>query len=396
MLFINNFGKNKLSELNKQNQLLNKSMNKKILVIEDEDQIRENLEEILQLSDFKTLIAPNGKIGLEIAKTKLPDLIICDIMMPELDGYSVLSALRKNEATVNIPLIFVTAKAERLDFRHGMEIGADDYLTKPFTTEELLKAIATRLHKQSLVQRQSQAKLDELRMNIAHSLPHELNTPLNGIIGMSQLLVDNSTMMRESEEIEIAELIYTSANRLNKLTQRFLLYSNLELIIRDHKKIREIQETSDESVAKTVISDVSLQRAREFSRTKDLSLELTESIVQIPEDKLSIVIEELIDNAFKFSLPGSQVRVISNCDRSKFSLYLVDNGKGMTIEEIERIGAFIQFNRKLHEQQGSGLGLSIVQHIIKLYGGEFIINSIPEQQTIVSIVLPYRKIQNYK
>ncbi|MFN6519475.1 MAG: response regulator [Nostoc sp. CreGUA01] len=365
-----------------------------ILIIEDEDQIRENLEEILQLSDFKTFIAPNGKIGLEIAKTKLPDLIICDIMMPELDGYSVLSALRKNEATVNIPLIFVTAKAERLDFRHGMEIGADDYLTKPFTTEELLKAIATRLHKQSVVQRQSQAKLDELRMNIAHSLPHELNTPLNGIIGMSQLLVDNSSMMRESEEIEIAELIYTSANRLNKLTQRFLLYSNLELIIRDSTKIREIQETSDESVAKTVISDVCLQKAREFSRTKDLSLELTESILQIPEDKLTIVIEELIDNAFKFSLRGSQVRVISNCDRSKFRLYFVDNGKGMTIEEIERIGAFIQFNRKLHEQQGSGLGLSIVQHIIKLYGGEFIINSIPEQQTIVSIVLPYRKIQN--
>ncbi|MBD2680075.1 MULTISPECIES: response regulator [Nostoc] len=361
-----------------------------ILIIEDEEQIRENIEEILQLSDFKTLMASNGKIGLEIAKTKLPDLIICDIMMPELDGYSVLAALRKNEATMNIPLIFVTAKAERSDFRQGMEIGADDYLTKPFTTEELLKAIATRLHKQSVVQRQSQAKLDELRINIAHSLPHELNTPLNGILGMSQLLVENCSMMRESEEIEIAELIYTSANRLNRLTQRFLLYSNLELITRDSEKIRELQDTSERCVTKTVISDVCLQRAREFSRTKDLTLELTESIVQMPEDKFSIVIEELIENAFKFSLPGSQVRVISNVDRNKFSLHLVDNGKGMQIQEIERIGAFIQFNRKLHEQQGSGLGLSIVQHIIKLYGGELIINSIPEQQTIVSVILPYQ------
>ncbi|MCF2149111.1 response regulator [Desmonostoc muscorum LEGE 12446] len=361
-----------------------------ILIIEDEDNIRENLEEILQLSDFKTLIASNGRIGLEIAKTKLPDLIICDVMMPELDGYGVLSALRQNEVTANIPLIFVTAKADRSDFRQGMEIGADDYLTKPFTTEELLNAIATRLHKQSVAQRQSQAKLDELRMNIAHSLPHELNTPLNGIIGMSQLLVDNCRMMRESEEIEIAELIYTSANRLNRLTQRFLLYSNLELIIRDTEKIRELQEASDKCVVKTVISDICLQKAREFSRTKDLTLEITESIVQMPEDKFTIVIEELIENAFKFSLPGSRVRVISNVDNSKFRLHIVDNGKGMTIEEIERIGAFIQFNRKLHEQQGSGLGLSIVQDIVKLYGGELIINSIPEQQTIVSFVLPYR------
>ncbi|BAY78103.1 two-component hybrid sensor and regulator [Nostoc linckia NIES-25] len=361
-----------------------------ILIIEDEVPIRQNIEDILELSDFITLIASNGKIGLEIAKTKLPDLIICDITMPELDGYSVLAALRKNEVTANIPLIFVTAKAERSDFRQGMEIGADDYLTKPFTTEELLKAIATRLHKQSVVQRQSQAKLDELRINIAHSLPHELNTPLNGILGMSQLLVENHSIMRESEEIEIAELIYTSANRLNRLTQRFLLYSNLELIIRDSEKIREIQETSDRCITKKVLSDVCLQRAKEFSRTKDLTLDLTEAIVQMPEDKLSILIEELIENAFKFSLPGSEVRVINNVDNNKFYLHFVDNGKGMTIEQIERIGAFIQFNRKLHEQQGSGLGLSIVQNIIKLYGGELIINSIPGQQTIVSIFLPYR------
>ncbi|WP_392533916.1 response regulator [Nostoc sp. C117] len=361
-----------------------------ILIIEDEEQIRENVEEILQLSDFKTLIAPNGKIGLEIAKAKLPDLIICDIMMPELDGYSLLSALRQNEATLNIPLIFVTAKADRSDFRQGMEFGADDYLTKPFTTEELLNAIATRLQKQSLVQRQSQAKLDELRMNIAHSLPHELNTPLNGIIGMSQLLVDNCRVMRESEEIEIAELIYTSANRLNRLAQRFLLYSDLELIIRDDKKVRQIQQESDKFLVQRVISEICLQKARELSRAKDLTLELQESTVQMPEDKLSIVIEELIDNAFKFSLPGSEVRVISNCDSSKFYLHIVDNGKGMMAEEIERIGAFIQFNRKFYEQQGSGLGLSIVQHIVKLYGGKLTINSIPEQQTIVSIVLPYR------
>ncbi len=364
-----------------------------ILIIEDEEQIRENIEEILQISDFKTLIAPNGKIGLEIAKTKLPDLIICDIMMPDLDGYSVLTSLRKNEATANIPVIFVTAKAERSDFRHGMEIGADDYLTKPFTTEELLKAIATRLHKQSLLQRQSQAKLDELRINIAHSLPHELNTPLNGILGMSQLLVDSRSMMRESEEIEIAELIYTSANRLNRLTQRFLLYSNLELIIRDNEKIQQIKENSEQCLAKKVISDVCLQRAREFCRTKDLTLELTESILQMPEDKLRIVIEELIENAFKFSLPGSQIRVISNVNGHKFRLHLIDNGKGMTIEEIERIGAFIQFNRKFNEQQGSGLGLSIVQHIIKLYDGELLFNSIPEQQTIVTIILPYQSNQ---
>ena len=359
-----------------------------ILIIEDEPQVRGNIQEILQLSDFETLIAANGKIGLEIAQSKLPDLIICDIMMPELDGYSVLSALRQNEATINIPLIFVTAKSERSDFRQGMDFGADDYLTKPFTPEELLNAIASRLHKHALVERQAQAKLDELRMNIAHSLPHELNTPLNGILGMSQLLIESCGIMPDSEEVEIAELIYRSANRLNILVQRFLLYSNLELITKSPEKSRRIKEKKDRCFTEKIISEVALKKATENGRQKDLKLDIQESPVQLPQENLSILIEELVENSFKFSLPNSKIKVMSKREGNKFNLYVIDNGKGMSIEEINKIGAFVQFNRKLWEQQGSGLGLAIVQHIVKLYGGEFRIASIPEKGTTVSVSLP--------
>ncbi|MGJ5631775.1 hybrid sensor histidine kinase/response regulator [Nostoc sp. CALU 1950] len=359
-----------------------------ILIIEDEPQVRGNIQEILQLSDFETLIAANGKIGLEIAQSKLPDLIICDIMMPELDGYSVLSALRKNEATINIPLIFVTAKAERSDFRQGMDFGADDYLTKPFTPEELLNAIASRLDKHASVERQTQAKLDELRMNIAHSLPHELNTPLNGILGMSQLLIESCSVMPDSEEVEIAELIYKSANRLNALVQRFLLYSDLELISKNPEKVRQIQEKKDKCLAEKIISEIALKKATENCRQKDLKLDIQESPVQLPQENFSILIEELLENSFKFSLPSSKIQVTSKIEGNKFNLYVIDNGKGIAIEEINKIGAFVQFNRKLWEQQGSGLGLAIVQHIVKLYGGEFTITSIPEKGTTVSVSLP--------
>jgi signal transduction histidine kinase len=359
----------------------------KILVIEDEPQVRENIQEILILSDFDTLVAPNGQIGLKIAKAELPDLIICDIMMPELDGYGVLSALRQDEVTANIPVILLTAKAERSDLRYGMELGADDYLTKPFTPEEILKAIATRLQKQAAVQRQSQAKLDELRMNIAHALPHELNTPLNGILGMSQLLIDNRDLIDKSEEVEIAELIYTSANRLNQLAQRFLLYSNLELILKDPQKVRQMREKSDTCFAQTIITDVSLQKARQLDREKDLELELQESTVQIPEKEMMRIIEELIDNAFKFSFPGTKVRVENHISNSKFSLTVIDCGRGMTVAQIERIGAFVQFNRKSYEQQGPGLGLAIVKLIVKLYGGKLLIESKPEKQTIARVIL---------
>lgn len=122
-------------------------MNKCILIIEDNNDIRESTSEILQLSGYNTLKAGNGKTGVDMAINAKPDLILCDIMMPELDGYSVLFMLNKNQETASIPFIFLTAKAERADFRKGMEMGADDYLTKPFDDMELLNAIETRLDK---------------------------------------------------------------------------------------------------------------------------------------------------------------------------------------------------------------------------------------------------------
>src|SRR5215510_5618663 len=120
---------------------------KKILLIEDNREMRENTAEILELANYHVVTAANGKIGVEVAGKELPDLILCDIMMPELDGYGVLYMLSKKSETAGIPFIFLTAKTEKIDIRKGMSMGADDYLTKPFEEMELLNAIETRLKK---------------------------------------------------------------------------------------------------------------------------------------------------------------------------------------------------------------------------------------------------------
>ena len=122
---------------------------KKILVIEDNEDVRENLAEILELSNYDVYLAENGKKGVEIALANVPDLILCDVMMPELDGYGVLHILGKKPATSDVPFIFLTAKAEKADFRKGMNLGADDYITKPFDDVELLDAIELRLKKRT-------------------------------------------------------------------------------------------------------------------------------------------------------------------------------------------------------------------------------------------------------
>lgn len=127
-------------------------MNQKILIIEDNTDIRENVVEILELAGYTVFESDNGKNGVELAVKNLPDVILCDIMMPELDGYGVLYMLNKNPKTATIPFIFLTAKAERIDQRKGMEMGADDYLTKPFDDMELLSAIESRLRKKSAQQ----------------------------------------------------------------------------------------------------------------------------------------------------------------------------------------------------------------------------------------------------
>ncbi len=121
----------------------------KILVIEDEESVRENILDLLEAEGFDTIPAANGRIGLQLAISELPDLVLCDLMLPEIDGYGVLTALREEPFTATIPFIFLTARSTRADFRQGMELGADDYLTKPFTRAELLSAVTSRLSKQA-------------------------------------------------------------------------------------------------------------------------------------------------------------------------------------------------------------------------------------------------------
>ncbi|MCC5598656.1 EAL domain-containing response regulator [Nostoc favosum] len=119
----------------------------KILIIEDEEAVRENILDLLEAEDFETIAAANGRIGVHLAISEVPDLILCDLMMPQLDGYGVLTALRQDPSTATIPFIFLTAKSAKSDFRQGMNMGADDYITKPFTRAELLSAIMNRLEK---------------------------------------------------------------------------------------------------------------------------------------------------------------------------------------------------------------------------------------------------------
>lgn len=154
------------------------NMTKKILVIEDEDRVRENILELLEAEGLLPIGAENGATGIDLAKANHPDLILCDVMMPGGDGYGVLSKLRQDSALAGIPFIFLTAKATKADFRQGMELGADDYLTKPFTRSELLGAIATRLKKRAIVQESYHSELKQAKQQLNYWMHHDSLTGL--------------------------------------------------------------------------------------------------------------------------------------------------------------------------------------------------------------------------
>lgn len=360
---------------------------KKILVIEDEQAVRDSIVDILNSEDFHTLSAENGQVGMQMATEFQPNLILCDVMMPELDGYGVLTQVRQNAKTATIPFVFLTAKADKTDFRQGMDLGADDYLTKPFTHSELLQAIAARIGKQTTIEKRSQHQLDELRQSISLSLPHELNTALSVIEGLSQILMEDYDSASSAEILEMAESINANSKRLHRLVHNSLLNVKLELLATNPKQVAILRQ-ENLSDTRTVIKGLAILKAEQYNRETDLQLDLAPASVKMSVLKLKKITEELLDNAFKFSSKGSQVRLSSSCEQDCFVLHFIDYGHGMTTEQIAKVGAYMQFDRDRLEQPGNGLGLAITKRLTELHGGKLTIECIPDKQTTVRVALP--------
>jgi CheY-like chemotaxis protein len=189
----------------------------KILVIDDDDAWRQSVVAALQAKGFETLEAASAPAGLAQARTHLPDLILCDYRMEEMDGYEALAALRTDPATAAIPFVLMTGLPGEAPQRETMTRGADDYLVKPFSFGELLKALEVRLQKQQTFARRAAQRLDDLRRNLSASLPHEFRTPLNAILGFADILRSELADLSPQEIQEMVAAIHTSAQRLDHL-----------------------------------------------------------------------------------------------------------------------------------------------------------------------------------
>jgi signal transduction histidine kinase len=229
--------------------------------------------------------------------------------------------------------------------------------------------------------------LEDLRTNISHSLPHELLTPLNGLIGLSEILRDSYDSMDSESLLEIAESLNRSAWRLERVIRNTLLYAELQLKSQDSAQ-PQIWQDMMSAMAEFPVSDEAQVVAKKLNREADLTLQLCNSPVQIQEPHLRKIVEELVSNACKFSKTGTPIEVVSQIEGDRYTLEVTDQGRGMTPSQIADVGAYIQFERRFYEQQGSGLGLIIVRQLTELHYGKLSIESTVGKQTKVRITLP--------
>src|SRR6185436_2842995 len=223
----------------------------------------------------------------------LPDLILCDINMPNLDGYETLKAMREDEATGFIPFIFLSGATHRITIRKGMELGADDYLTKPFSPKELMAAVNARLEKQAELQRLSDRKLNELRGNLTLALPHELRTPLNGIMGLAHLMIEDYATMPPEEVLDSSRFIHESALRLHRLIENFLVYSQIELM--GEAKTIAVSDGIKPVPVQDLVPPLARKVATRHKREGDLLLKLENASLLVPSENLAKIVEEIVD-----------------------------------------------------------------------------------------------------
>lgn len=362
---------------------------KRILVLEDDEMFRKVLVDTLRRENYEVWEESDGARGLELARNQLPDLILSDVYMPGLNGTEVLTALRADQHTAVIPFILMTCETDKMSMRAGMGLGADDYLAKPFSPRVLVEAVKTRLKRHEQMQERAEEKMEALRASLSTTLPHELLTPLAGILGYAEMIRLDFDTLRPGDIMEMTWGIEKCAQRLQRLIQNYLLYADMELL---RKKPEQIRPNSRDFLSHTrrVVWKTARCVALRHNRQDDLTSELSDGPVALNENYLSKLVEELVDNACLYSPSRSPIRIVTQHADQHFLLRVNDRGRGMTPQQIREIGAFRQFDRQKYEQQGMGLGLFICKRLTEICGGHFHIESAPGTGTTVTLSLPVK------
>lgn len=358
---------------------------KRILVVDDDPSLCDHVAAMLPSHGYEVLTAADGAAALTLIVREPLDLVLSDVFMPRLDGFELLSAVRQEPATALLPFVLMTQRPELAGMRHGINRGADNYLPKPFSAAELVAVIERCLHRQHVLHELAEQRLGELRRDMLGILPHEFLTRLNGILGVADLLKLGGNSA--DELADYARMLRTSGERLHRLASNFLFCADLELAAGDPTRRALLCGGTTAAAAPALIEAVQ-NRARAWDRAADLDLKITPLELPISSRNLAKILDELLDNAFKFSAPGSRVSL--SCDRheGRARWRVQDRGRGISPEALGRLAELVPLRRQLSQQEGAGLGIAIARRLAELHGGSLTLQSAPDAGTIVVLELP--------
>ena len=244
-------------------------MNDLVLVVEDEVDVLNNIEEILVNQNYRVLLSATSEAAIEAAKLHQPDIVISDIMMPGLSGYDLLNYFRRNPELSNIPFVFLTSKTSDEELRYAMNLGADDYLKKPFRATDLVKSIRTRIERKKKIK----DTIDKVRNSFAAAVPHDLKTPLIPLIGYSEMIIDDLNNFTRDEIKNYAECIRSGAMNLHNKIERFILLASVQSELKDRERVKSLRNISNYMSAE-VLEEIIIKISNQYGRSSDLKMNL--------------------------------------------------------------------------------------------------------------------------
>lgn len=364
-----------------------------ILVVEDDVSLMQGIRDILQIRGYKVITATSGVEGIEVmqAVPTPPDLILSDIMMPYMDGYTFLAEVRKQTRWTKIPFIFLTAKGERHDVLRGKSMGVEDYMVKPFEPDELIVAVSSKLRRSQEISTVTETQFANLKTSILTILNHEFRTPMTYIVAYSDMANQDAETMSTAEMKVYLSGINTGANRLRRLVENFILLVELhtgEAV--NTFNLRQRYTNDYDTILRSAINYV-----EEFAQEKQVTVQVdypqgTLPAINCDPDYLQVAVSRLLDNAIKFSnKPNSRVFINIELHQEMICFIVADEGRGIPEDQQEQIfSTFYQINRPIYEDQGAGSGLAVVDQIVKLHNGNIVLQSEPGVGSKFAICIP--------
>ncbi len=345
-------------------------MHEKILVIEDDVQIRESLQEFLEYSHYQVVVAENGMIGMQMAMIEKPDLIVCDMMMPVMDGVEVLKAIKMTELAT-VPFIILTAKAQYEDLRVVMNLGADDYVFKPYKFKDLLCSIQTRIGKFGLMVDKLK-KMETFNANFLSLLNMHMGRPMKDVRYLTDILIKESEEKKDKKLLQYIKYLKHCNDTMQDSFRRLKDFYSLTLNPKAGVS-QTIPELSRLEMAGETFLKMASTRAMFYQRLDDLntSIELSQAL-KFP-DETGCLFFELLDNAFKFSPKGTAVFVDVKNENGLFKLSILNECKTINVLELNSKVAS-GFLQKMDTEQLE-IGLSFVYELVNKIGGNIIFHS---------------------